>query len=83
MTRQMQELWLFGQLKTLDQSGDLKEKIDQDAREVAEMLTQLLAAKGAIMDEDESGNAGRDTDMVMDGTTNGDEAKPEDVPSSG
>lgn len=40
LTRQMQELWLFGQLKTLEK-GELQERIDQDAKEVAALLGQL------------------------------------------
>ncbi|THV73755.1 hypothetical protein D6D19_02662 [Aureobasidium pullulans] len=41
LTRQMQELWLFGQLKTLDAS-DIQGRIDGDAKEVAEMLAILV-----------------------------------------
>ncbi|KEQ84829.1 hypothetical protein M438DRAFT_345058 [Aureobasidium pullulans EXF-150] len=41
LTRQMQELWLFGQLKTLDAS-DIQGRIDGDAKEVAEMLAVLV-----------------------------------------
>ncbi|KAI4731910.1 hypothetical protein E4T49_00335 [Aureobasidium sp. EXF-10728] len=41
LTRQMQELWLFGQLKTLDKN-DIQARIDGDAKEVAEMLAVLV-----------------------------------------
>jgi hypothetical protein len=41
LTRQMQELWLFGQLKTLDKN-DIQGRIDADAKEVAEMLAVLV-----------------------------------------
>jgi hypothetical protein len=37
----MQELWLFGQLKTLDKN-DIQARIDGDAKEVAEMLAVLV-----------------------------------------
>lgn len=37
----MQELWLFGQLNTLDAS-DIQGRIDGDAKEVAEMLAILV-----------------------------------------
>lgn len=36
----MQELWLFGQLKTLE-VNDMQDKIDEDARAVAQLLGQL------------------------------------------
>lgn len=67
MTRQMQELWLFGQLKTLDQKPDIQQQIDSDAKEVAEMLAQLLSIKGLMMDESEVGAT--DTTMQVDGQT--------------
>jgi hypothetical protein len=38
----MQELWLFGQLKTLDKN-DIQGRIDADAKEVAEMLAVLVS----------------------------------------
>lgn len=41
LTRQMQELWLFGQLKTLEKS-DVQGRIDGDAKEVAELLAKLV-----------------------------------------
>ncbi|KAH0335261.1 hypothetical protein KCU81_g9122, partial [Aureobasidium melanogenum] len=47
LTRQMQELWLFGQLKTLDKN-DIQARIDGDAKEVAEMLAMLV---GGSQDE--------------------------------
>lgn len=37
----MQELWLFGQLKTLEE-GKLQERIDLDAKDVANLLGQLV-----------------------------------------
>ena len=37
----MQELWLFGQLKTLEKS-DVQGRIDGDAKEVAELLAKLV-----------------------------------------
>jgi hypothetical protein len=43
LTRQMQELWLFGQLKTLDKN-DIQGRIDADAKEVAEMLAVLVGS---------------------------------------
>jgi hypothetical protein len=44
LTRQMQELWLFGQLKTLDKN-DIQGRIDEDAKEVAEMLAVLVGGE--------------------------------------
>jgi len=44
LTRQMQELWLFGQLKTLDKN-DIQGRIDADAKEVAEMLAVLVGGE--------------------------------------
>ncbi|KAI5202187.1 hypothetical protein E4T42_05300 [Aureobasidium subglaciale] len=44
LTRQMQELWLFGQLKTLDKN-DIQGRIDADAKEVAEMLAILVGGE--------------------------------------
>lgn len=38
----MQELWLFGQLKTLEGSN-VQTKIDEDAKAVAGLLEQLTA----------------------------------------
>lgn len=40
----MQELWLFGQLKTLEKS-DIQGRIDEDAKVVAEMLAQLVGGE--------------------------------------
>ena len=40
----MQELWLFGQLKTLDKN-DIQGRIDEDAKEVAEMLAVLVGGE--------------------------------------
>lgn len=45
MTRQMQELWLFGQLKTLDEKNGIQSRIDQDAKEVASLLSQLVTSR--------------------------------------
>ena len=45
LTRQMQELWLFGQLKTLETS-DVQGKIDEDAKVVAALLDGLNRAEG-------------------------------------
>ena len=39
----MQELWLFGQLKTLETGGPLG-KADEDAKVVAALLAQLTGA---------------------------------------
>ena len=56
LTRQMQELWLFGQLKTLEVS-DVQTKIDDDARAVAGLLGQLSelhkqsGAAGAVTEQ--------------------------------
>jgi len=41
----MQELWLFGQLKTLETS-DVQGKIDEDAQAVAALLDQLTRESG-------------------------------------
>ncbi|GAB7339760.1 hypothetical protein MBLNU457_6319t1 [Dothideomycetes sp. NU457] len=43
MTRQMQELWLFGQLKTLETDHGAA-KGDDDAKAVAALLAQLTEA---------------------------------------
>lgn len=48
----MQELWLFGQLKTLEVS-DVQEKIDEDARAVAGLLGRLTQM-GALEQEAQS-----------------------------
>ncbi|PNS15258.1 hypothetical protein CAC42_8259 [Sphaceloma murrayae] len=40
LTRQMQELWLFGQLNTLE-VNDTQDKVDAKASEVASLLQQL------------------------------------------
>ncbi|KAL1305826.1 hypothetical protein AAFC00_003987 [Neodothiora populina] len=60
MTRQMQELWLFGQLKTLEQREDLQERIDSDAEDVAGLLTQLLTAESLM-------EASEDVKMEVEG----------------
>ena len=41
----MQELWLFGQLKTLETGGPLG-KADEDAKVVAALLAQLTGVQG-------------------------------------
>jgi len=41
----MQELWLFGQLKTLETGGPLG-KADEDAKVVAALLAQLTGVEG-------------------------------------
>ncbi|KAL2355886.1 mediator complex, subunit Med22 [Cryomyces antarcticus] len=41
LTRQMQEMWLFGQLDTLGES-QAQQKTEQDARAVAEVLARLI-----------------------------------------
>ena len=40
VTRQMQELWLFGQLKTWE-VNDMQGKVDEDAKAVARLLATL------------------------------------------
>ncbi|KAK8202168.1 hypothetical protein M8818_005694 [Zalaria obscura] len=50
LTRQLQELWLFGQLKTLEDSETLQ-KTDEDARAIAALLRQLEeSGKEAALD---------------------------------
>lgn len=43
LTRQMQELWLFGQLNTVDKDGKAKEisQVEDDARAIAAAVEQL------------------------------------------
>ncbi|KAK7551230.1 mediator complex, subunit Med22 [Phyllosticta citricarpa] len=43
LTRQMQELWLFGQLNTVDKDGKAKEisQVEEDARAIAAAVEQL------------------------------------------
>lgn len=57
----MQEMWLFGSLKTLEQSGDVQQRIDQDAREVADMLAALMASQSAA-----GGDESVKTERVVD-----------------
>lgn len=57
----MQELWLFGQLKTLEQSDDTKTRIDKDAEEVGQLLVQLMALKSANGETDANGRSGSHT----------------------
>ncbi|KAF4548730.1 Mediator of RNA polymerase II transcription subunit 22-like protein [Elsinoe fawcettii] len=45
LIRQLQELWLFGQLNTLEVS-DMQEKVDTQAQEVALLLKQLTEMNG-------------------------------------
>ncbi|KAF2225115.1 hypothetical protein BDZ85DRAFT_88664 [Elsinoe ampelina] len=40
LTRQMQEMWLFGHLNTLEVS-DMQDKVDTQAQEIAALLKQL------------------------------------------
>ncbi|KAG8627170.1 hypothetical protein KVT40_004653 [Elsinoe batatas] len=40
LTRQLQEMWLFGQLNTLEVS-DMQDKVDTQAQKVAALLRQL------------------------------------------
>ncbi|GAB7349796.1 hypothetical protein MBLNU459_g0510t1 [Dothideomycetes sp. NU459] len=54
LTRHMQELWLFGQLKTLE-GGKLQDRVDQDAKEVASLLSQLVGGTDGV--KSESGDA--------------------------
>jgi len=44
LIRQMQELWLFGQLNTLSQTN-LDNKADERATEVASLLQKLIEAR--------------------------------------
>jgi len=53
MTRQMQELWLFGQLKTLE-TDDGPVKGDADAKAVAALLAQLTNADSNGVKAEES-----------------------------
>jgi len=41
----MQELWLFGQLRTLE-SSDVQSKVVEDAKVVAALLDRLTGASG-------------------------------------
>lgn len=54
LTRQMQELWLFGQLDTLGKSV-VEEKTEADARRVAELIQTLVRRE----EVKEGGEAGR------------------------
>lgn len=43
----MQELWLFGQLKTLE-VNDMQDKIDENAKAVARLLGELQGASNGV-----------------------------------
>jgi len=45
LTRQMQELWLFGQLKTLEPSDETRTRVDENAREIGALMAQLMSMK--------------------------------------
>lgn len=45
LTRQMKEMWLFGQLNTLSESH-AEEKTEEDARAVAALLQKLVDGQG-------------------------------------
>ena len=49
----MQELWLFGQLKTLE-ANDTQTKMNEDANAVAELLKQLTQMSGMVGPNGES-----------------------------
>lgn len=53
LTRQMQELWLFGQLDTLGKSA-VEEKTEADARRVAELI-QTLVRREEVKEGGEAG----------------------------
>jgi len=53
LTRQMQELWLFGQLKTLE-TDDGPVKGDEDTKAVADLLAQLTKADSNGVKAEES-----------------------------
>lgn len=46
LIRNLQELWLFGQLKTVG-NDEAQQKTDEDARMIAELLGQLLNSKSS------------------------------------
>ncbi|TKA74715.1 hypothetical protein B0A49_02414 [Cryomyces minteri] len=47
LTRQMQEMWLFGQLSTLGESR-AQQKTEEDARAVAEVLARLIQGETGV-----------------------------------
>jgi len=53
LTRQMQELWLFGQLKTLE-TDDGPVRGGEDAKAVADLLVQLTKADSNGVKAEES-----------------------------
>jgi len=53
LTRQMQELWLFGQLKTLEPSDEARTRVDENAKEIGALMTQLMSMKGPVRDATE------------------------------
>lgn len=65
LVRRLQEMWLFGQLKTVDDEGAFESKTNEDAKAVAELLQQLSAMQkgvGGIT----SGNGVMAEDIVME-----------------
>ena len=47
LIRQMQEMWLFGRLNTLEDSK-AKAEVDETAREVAELVRKLTGAPEVV-----------------------------------
>ena len=63
----MQELWLFGQLKTLEKTDDTKTRMEQDAKEVGELMTQLMAMESTNGHAEATTDSQSDTDPVLKG----------------
>jgi hypothetical protein len=51
LIRQLQEMWLFGQLDTMGESK-VQQQTDENAKVVAELLRQLAARQGLSQDEE-------------------------------
>jgi len=52
LTRQMQEMWLFGQLNTLGRSK-LEQETEEDAKVVQSLLERVVKSQGAAGQSDE------------------------------
>ncbi|KAI5362447.1 Putative mediator of RNA polymerase II transcription subunit 22 [Septoria linicola] len=65
LIRQMQEMWLFGQLNTLGQS-QIQKETDASVKEVKELMRQLTEKKFGVVDDGAQGPVAE---------TNGDSAK--------
>ena len=59
MIRQMQELWLFGQLDALGES-EVQARTDESARVVGELLGKVVDGRRDGESQDDSGGGGRE-----------------------